>query len=556
MGLIVTWASPFMLLLWSLAYQFILGLPLINTVFPILLPTLYLWHVDTVALERGTWVIQAGTKLGVQLWKGLDIEEALFFLVTNTLVVFGLLAFDNAVAVLDSFPNHFPTVPALPSPALLVQSLLFPTTEYDRERIIGLQDAAKRLKAKSRSFYLASSTFSGRMRIDLILLYNWCRVADDLVDNADSPVEALNAIGVLEDILEAHFIGRPSDRSKVIGYIVKVKKQCPQFVCFEFYDRMHGLQFQLEHGTGSFEDQIDFVQKRLPFLFSPVPALVADLEQLRPEFEALRWVSEHAVPQSNLSPEATPTLMSTKGYGTLLKEKDRYLRDLAFQFPPGTREALLHLPSDHISSIPLEEMLMGFKMDLAFSDYQIEDIAWPFGTERDLENYAFRVAGTVAELCLELVFHHTRSSISPDERDRIIYAGTRMGIALQYVNIARDIAVDAKMNRVYLPELTLLQDDLTADDVIKNPDRPEVRRIRSRLLDKAFKEYEEVRGVLEQLPREVRGPMRVAIESYMEIGRVIREENHPIKADRATVPTLRRIKVALKALHFALGIVL
>jgi 15-cis-phytoene synthase/lycopene beta-cyclase len=49
--------------------------------------------------------------------------------------------------------------------------------------------------------------------------------------------------------------------------------------------------------------------------------------------------------------------------------------------------------------------------------------------------------------------------------------------------------------------------------------------------------------------------MRVVIESYMEIGRVIREENHPIKAGRPTVPTLRRIKVAFKALHFTLGTV-
>jgi hypothetical protein len=137
---------------------------------------------------------------------------------------------------------------------------------------------------------------------------------------------------------------------------------------------------------------------------------VADLKQLKPEFEALRWVSEHAVPRLNLSPDQIPTLMSTRGYDTLLKEKYRYLRALAF--------------------------------------------------------------------------HHTRSSISPDERDRIIYAGTPMGITLQYVNIARDIAVDAKMNQVYFPEITLLQDDLTANDVIENP----IRRIRSRLLDKAFKE--------------------------------------------------------------------
>lgn len=58
----------------SLAYQFVLGLPLSNTLLPIALPTLYLWVVDTLALNRGTWVIEAGTKLGYHLWPGLEIE--------------------------------------------------------------------------------------------------------------------------------------------------------------------------------------------------------------------------------------------------------------------------------------------------------------------------------------------------------------------------------------------------------------------------------------------------------------------------------------------------
>ena len=62
----------------SLAYQFIIELPLSNTAIPIVLPTLYLWIVDTLALKRGTWVIESGTKLGWHLWDGLEIEYAPF----------------------------------------------------------------------------------------------------------------------------------------------------------------------------------------------------------------------------------------------------------------------------------------------------------------------------------------------------------------------------------------------------------------------------------------------------------------------------------------------
>ena len=91
MGLILVWAVPFALLLWyvssnigvfnpclmnhrNLAYQFIIQLPLTGTLLPIALPTLYLWIVDTLAMRRGTWVIESGTKLEWHLWDGLDIE--------------------------------------------------------------------------------------------------------------------------------------------------------------------------------------------------------------------------------------------------------------------------------------------------------------------------------------------------------------------------------------------------------------------------------------------------------------------------------------------------
>lgn len=87
------------------------------------------------------------------------------------LVVFGLIAFDNALAILYIFPSLFPEVAPLPSPFLLIQALLTPSHAYDSDRIVGIQQALARLRAKSRSFYLASSVFEGRLRIDLILLY-------------------------------------------------------------------------------------------------------------------------------------------------------------------------------------------------------------------------------------------------------------------------------------------------------------------------------------------------------------------------------------------------
>jgi 15-cis-phytoene synthase/lycopene beta-cyclase len=405
-----------------------------NTVLPIALPTLYLWVVDTLALKRGTWVISSGTKFGLHLWDGLEIEEALFFLLTNTLIVFGQIAFDNSLAILYTFPTLFPNPAVLPSPITLVEALCTSASRYDEARLTGLQEAVVRLKRKSRSFYLASSTFQGQLRSDLMLLYSFCRVADDLVDNASSAGDAKKWIARLQ----------------------------------RFLDIAYG-------STDKFDTSIE-----------------------------------------------------------------RYVMD---SFPQDTRSALLQLPCSILSRKPLQDLLCGFDMDLAFNG------APPIRNEVDLEVYAQRVAGTVAQMCNELIFHTYRTSLPLEDQRRIIQSGNRMGIALQYVNIARDISVDAKIGRVYLPTTWLKEVGKTYQSVLQNPEGAGVEALRSKLLDKAFALYEEARDAIEELPAEARGPIRVAVESYMEIGRVLRQNGYVVKAGRATVPRWRRISVAWRTLN-------
>ena len=123
-----------------------------------------------------------------------------------------------------------------------------------------------------------------------------------------------------------------------------------------------------------------------------------------------------------------------------------------------------------------------------------------------------------------------------------------MGVALQYINIARDIAVDARVGRVYLPTSWLKDEGLTPSDVLKYPGSAKVEALRQRLLEAAMKIYHEAKGAIDRLPCEARGPMKVAVESYVEIGRVLRTPGYKVKAGRATVPKSRRVMVAWKAL--------
>ncbi len=52
--------------------------------------TLYLWLVDDLAIGSGTWTINPDRILGLYLGGVLPVEEALFFLATNLLVVLGM----------------------------------------------------------------------------------------------------------------------------------------------------------------------------------------------------------------------------------------------------------------------------------------------------------------------------------------------------------------------------------------------------------------------------------------------------------------------------------
>ncbi len=91
LGLILAWAAPVLAGLW--AY----GGPLFfayrrQAALAVAVPTAYLWIIDRVAIGLGIWDISDAYSLNIDPL-GLPIEEAVFFLVTNVLVVCGGLLF-------------------------------------------------------------------------------------------------------------------------------------------------------------------------------------------------------------------------------------------------------------------------------------------------------------------------------------------------------------------------------------------------------------------------------------------------------------------------------
>jgi len=87
-GLIAAWAAPVLALQWGFG-----GDLLVRRWREVALgagvPTLYLWLADRLAIGSGIWWISPNLSSGLAVL-GLPVEEMLFFLLTNLLVVFGL----------------------------------------------------------------------------------------------------------------------------------------------------------------------------------------------------------------------------------------------------------------------------------------------------------------------------------------------------------------------------------------------------------------------------------------------------------------------------------
>lgn len=91
LGLILVWVGPVLAAQWFFVAGTVARYARVFAV-ALAVPTLYLWVADRIAIGLGIWSISPQYTTGLHL-AGLPLEEAVFFLATNVLVVQGVLLF-------------------------------------------------------------------------------------------------------------------------------------------------------------------------------------------------------------------------------------------------------------------------------------------------------------------------------------------------------------------------------------------------------------------------------------------------------------------------------
>lgn len=202
--------------------------------------------------------------------------------------------------------------------------------------------------------------------------------------------------------------------------------------------------------------------------------------------------------------------------------------DFPDNFPQETK-ALRELFADTPTSFRYaNELLDGMQMDAENFQYK---------NENELILYCYRVAGTVGLMMCNIMGVKNTNALSH---------ATHLGIAMQLTNIARDIAEDASLGRVYFPETWLTDYGVNKQSILElSANKTDIFKIIIHTLELADNYYRSGLEGLKFLPFRASIAVLAASQIYAEIGNNIRAMGPNGIGVRAIVSKRRKIKLLL-----------
>ena len=178
------------------------------------------------------------------------------------------------------------------------------------------------------------------------------------------------------------------------------------------------------------------------------------------------------------------------------------------------------------------------KLVKMFLNGQISDIKFTsFKSEKALIIYCYQVAGTVGLMVCDIFG-------VKDKKMR--YFAIDLGIAMQLVNISRDIYEDSVRNRIYLPE-SLIGKHLPEE--IAHPTKKTAAKIdvaRKKMINLANIYFASASQAIDHLPRGAALAVKLASTLYQHIGYQLIQTQYQHKEKRCYVTNFCKLLITLK----------
>jgi phytoene synthase len=177
----------------------------------------------------------------------------------------------------------------------------------------------------------------------------------------------------------------------------------------------------------------------------------------------------------------------------------------------------------------LHDLISGAEMDLLEARY---------ATFAALQEYCYRVAGTVGLTCLHVFGFQDPQALELAER---------LGIAFQLTNILRDVRPDLALGRVYIPAEDLARFGCSVAELEHGAVTPRIRELLRFEAERAWRFYREGVRLIGKVDADSRAALWALARIYSSLLARIEERDFDVFSARVRLNTAEKARILLRA---------